>query len=126
MDTQSSPLPEGDYAIVELMGHRTLVGRISEVSRYGAALLQIEPIFQGRLLGPILHGGTGIYALTLCSAEVAAQRAPTDAAYLPRTVQAIVPPVAIAASDDDDDNLTDWLSPDDIYIENGLDGGGRD
>jgi hypothetical protein len=28
-------LPEGDYAIVELIGHQTLVGRFAEVDRFG-------------------------------------------------------------------------------------------
>lgn len=66
-DTVSTALPEGQYAIVELMGHATLIGRVEEVDRFGIKMLQIEPIFAGQLLGPVLHAGGSIYRYTPCS-----------------------------------------------------------
>ncbi|MFD2578766.1 hypothetical protein ACFSTD_09620 [Novosphingobium colocasiae] len=41
----ASALPEGEYAIVEALGHRTLVGRVAEVERFGTKMLQVEPLF---------------------------------------------------------------------------------
>ena len=38
---------DGEYAIVELFGHTTLVGRVAEVERFGAKMLALEPIFAG-------------------------------------------------------------------------------
>lgn len=43
-------LPDGQYAIVELMGHSTLVGRVTEIERFGTKLLGIEALFAGQLL----------------------------------------------------------------------------
>lgn len=87
------PHPPGDYAIVEIMGHQTLVGRIAEVTRFGAAMLQIEPIFAGVLLEPVLQGGPSIYRFTPCSADVAFARAPVEGQRyaLPAAVKARLP-----------------------------------
>jgi hypothetical protein len=85
-DEEVQPLPEGDYAIVEIMGHSTLIGRIKIMATYGTEFLQVEPIFNGRLLGPVLHGGASIYRLTMCSREIAFSRAPTKRYHLPDAV----------------------------------------
>lgn len=92
------PHPPGDYAIVEIMGHQTLIGRIAEVTRFGAGMLQIEPIFAGEILQPILQGGAAIYRLTPCSADVAFARAPkaTQRWALPDTIKATLPPALLA------------------------------
>ena len=87
--------PEGDYAIVELFGHTTLIGRIAEVERFGAKFLALEPLFNGTLLPAIFHGGAAIYRLTPCSPEVAFKRQPTHAYELPPAVVAIVPPALL-------------------------------
>jgi hypothetical protein len=87
--------PEGDYAIVELFGHTTLIGRIAEVERFGAKFLALEPLFNGTLLPAIFHGGAAIYRLTPCSPEVAFKRQPTHAYQLPPAVVAIVPPALL-------------------------------
>lgn len=84
-------LPEGEFAIVEILGHRTLIWRMSEVERFGSKLLQIEPFFGDAMLGPVLLGGGSIYQLTPCSAEVAFKRRPTMAYQLPVSVQATLP-----------------------------------
>jgi len=83
--------PDGEYAIVELMGHQTVVGRVSEVDRFGTKFLQMEPIYLGKLLTPILQGGSSIYRCTPCSAEVAFARAPTADYQLPQSVRATLP-----------------------------------
>jgi hypothetical protein len=75
-------LPDGTYAIVELLGHQTIIGRVEEVTRFGAAMMQIEPIYAGKLLAPILQGGSSLYRFTQCSREVAVRRAGVGG-YLP-------------------------------------------
>lgn len=92
-------LPDGEYAIVELLGRRTLVGRIEEVERFGSKLLRIEPIFGGALLEPVYHHGTALYGLTPCSKATALRCAPgADKAYvLPAPIRARLEPVLLAA-----------------------------
>lgn len=88
-------LPEGDYAIVEQLGHRTFVGRVLEIERFGTKMLQIEPIFAGALLGPMMIGGGSIFAFTPCTAEVAAKRGAKRLYELPASVAAMVPPALL-------------------------------
>lgn len=103
-------LPEGEYAIVELMGHATLIGRISEVERFGTKMLAMEPLFNGTLLDAVFQGGAAIYRLTPCSREVAWARQPRQPYQLPATILAIVPAAALPAPatdmvvDHDDDD----------------------
>lgn len=84
--------PPGDYAIVEILGHQTLVGRVEEVERFGGKMLRIEPIFCGLLLGPIYQGGASIYRFLPCSAEAAFARAPRRCYQLPDAVRAVQDP----------------------------------
>jgi hypothetical protein len=114
-------LPEGQYAIVELMGHTTLVGRITEIERFGTKMMGIEPLFAGQLLPVVLQGGAAIYRLTMVTPETAWKRQHTAERMwaLPDPIKAIVPaallpapaPVATKSysyedddSDDDDDS----------------------
>ncbi|MBX9859026.1 MAG: hypothetical protein K2Y20_05460 [Sphingomonas sp.] len=101
-----APLPAGDYAIVEILGHRTMVGRVTEVERFGTKLLAIEPLFDGKLLPEVLVGGSSIYQFTPCTAEVAAKRTPTRAYELPRSVAATLPPAALPAPE----KLPPWIT----------------
>lgn len=100
-DAPAAPaaLPDGEYAIVELLGHRTLVGRIVEVERFGSKLLQIEPIFAGRLLEPVYHHGSALYGLTPCTAAVAEKRAPQNDWSLPAPIRAWLEPLQITGPD---------------------------
>ena len=99
-DTDASPpLPPGEYAIVELFGHTTLVGRIAEVERFGAKMMALEPLFCGVLLPPVYHGGAAIYRLTPCSAQVAATRGPRDLWHLPASLRCIVPVALLPAEE---------------------------
>lgn len=84
-------LPAGEYAIVEIMGHRTMVGRVEEVERFGVKLLQIEPLLADKLLAPVMIGGASIYQFTPCSAAIAAERAPKEERQLPPSVRAVIP-----------------------------------
>ena len=90
-EATQATLPDGDYAIVECLGHKTLVGRVEEVERFGTKLLQVEPIFNGQLLPATLCGGGSIYAFTPCSKEVAAKRGATREYELPVSVRAAMP-----------------------------------
>lgn len=89
--TPPAEFPPGEYAIVELFGHTTLVGRFSEVERFGTKMLALEPLFRGELLSPAFHGGAAIYRLTPCSARVAWERQPQQEYQLPAAIRAIVP-----------------------------------
>lgn len=96
-ETPATPLPAGEYAIVELMGHQTVIGRVSEIERFGTKFMQIEPVYLGKLLPPILQGGPSVYRCTPCSAEVAFNRAPKADYMLPTAVRATLPVHMIAA-----------------------------
>ena len=98
----ASTLPDGEYAIAEILGHRTLIGRVTEVERFGSKLMAIEPILAGKLLPPVLIGGGSIYQFTPCSKERAAERAPTEEYYLPVSIRAALPPSALPAPSLDD------------------------
>lgn len=111
-------LPEGEFAIVEALGHRTLVGRATEIERFGTKMLQVEPFFGDVMLGPVLLGGGAIYQFTPCSAAIAFARRPQQAYQLPASVAATVPAIALPTNeelpsflgDDDDDDWVDNLT----------------
>ena len=87
----------GEWAIVELFGHTTLVGRIAEVERFGSKMLAIEPLFNGEMLPVVFHGGAAIYRLTPCDEATARERQPKSMYQLPPAIAAIVPPHALPA-----------------------------
>jgi len=95
-----SDMPAGEYAIVEALGHRTLVGRVAEVERFGTKMLQVEPLFGQVMLGPVLLGGGSIYQFTPCDAATAYARRPQQTYQLPPSVAAVVPPVALPSSEE--------------------------
>lgn len=115
MNNETTPIsvvdmPSGEYAIVEALGHRTLIGRVAEVERFGTKMLQVEPLFGDVMLGPVLLGGGSIYQFTPCSAAIAFSRRPKETYNLPPTVAAIIPPLALPNNselpsflDDEDD-----------------------
>ncbi|HWL48003.1 MAG TPA: hypothetical protein VNQ31_09845 [Sphingomonadaceae bacterium] len=109
-------LPTGEYAIVEILGHRTLVGRCEEVERFGTKMLSIEPVFDGALLPAVLIGGGSLYAFTRCSAAVALQRCHKEAWQLPASIRATLPAPALPAPEgrtSPDDDEGDGISDDD-------------
>lgn len=80
--------PPGDYAIVEILGHQTLIGRVEEADRFGGKMLRIEPIFAGVLLGPIYQSGASLYRFSPCTAAIAFANAPRQTYRLPEAVRA--------------------------------------
>lgn len=90
-------IPDGDFAIVELFGHTTLVGRITEVEQFGAKMLAIQPLFNGAELPVVLHGGAAIYRLTRVSRPIAWERQPKEEWGLPAAIKALIPPAALPA-----------------------------
>lgn len=84
-------LPSGDYCILELFGHITLVGRYREVEMIGTKMLAIEPLFCDELLPVVFHGGASVYRLTPCEAETARKYQPREAYQLPPSIRANVP-----------------------------------
>lgn len=102
-------MPDGEYAIVEALGHRTLVGRIAEIERFGTKMLQVEPLFCDVMLGPVLLGGGSIYQFTPCTAGVAFARRPQQTYNLPPSVAATIPPLALPSNEE----LPSFLSGDD-------------
>ena len=90
-ETGAPSYPPGEYAIVEIMGHTTMVGRIQEIERFGTKMLAIEPLFNGEFLTPVYQGGSSIYRLTPCSAEIAYREMPKKEWQLPTALRVIVP-----------------------------------
>jgi hypothetical protein len=72
------------WAIVELMGHNRVVGRVSEVVQYGVTQMQIDAIVPGEAeLKTQYVGGAALFRMTPCSEaqaradwSVASYRAP--------------------------------------------------
>lgn len=93
-------MPEGEYAIVEALGHRTLVGRIAEIERFGTKMLQVEPLFGDAMLGPVLLGGGSIYQFTPCTAETAWARRPRETYQLPPSIAATIPALALPSNEE--------------------------
>ena len=94
MSNEAPSFPEGEYAKVEMMGHRTLWGRVSEIERFGTKMCQVEPIYCGKLLPPILTTGSSIYCFTPVSAETAFGMAPSRAFYGDDTLRLLAAPAA--------------------------------
>lgn len=96
----ATELPEGEYAIVECLGHRTMVGRIAEVERFGTKMLQIEPMFSDVILDPVFVGGASIYQLTPCKPDVAFARRPKYPHQLPASVASVVPAAQLTRNEE--------------------------
>jgi hypothetical protein len=88
---------EGEWAIVELFGHVTLVGRIAEVDRFGVKMLAIEALFRGELLPAVFYAGAAIYRLTLVPKAIAYDNQLTESYQLPVAIRSIVPALLLAA-----------------------------
>ena len=102
-------MPEGDYAIVEALGHRTLVGRVAEVERFGTKMCQIEPLFADVMLGPVLLSGASLYQFTPCTPQQAYARRHKNEFGLPQSISDALPEGARPAP-----RLPDFLTDDDV------------
>lgn len=110
-------LPPGDYCIVELFGHTTMVGRYAEVERFGAKMMALEPLFNNTMLPAIFHGGSAIYRLTPCSAKVAWDRQPKNTYQIPQSLAATIPEALLNGPTDvgsryEEDSRDDEADPD--------------
>lgn len=112
-EVEGKQLPAGDYAIVEVLGHRTIVGRVEEVERFGTKLMAIEPLFRDVLLPAVLIGGASIYQFTPCSSETAFLRQPKNDWQLPASIRAALPLDMLPAPDGHDGH--DGAGDDDTF-----------
>lgn len=100
MADETKTYPEGEYAIVEVMGHVRHTGRWQEVERFGQKFCQVEPIQDGQFQPPILVGAASIYQMHFCTAQHAWETAPTTWEYR-RANQALLPAPSMEDEDDD-------------------------
>ncbi len=66
--------PFSGWAILELMGHRRLGGKVSEVERYGVKMCRIDipdTTTEGKMYMTQLYGGGAVYCQTMCTEEMA-------------------------------------------------------
>ena len=69
--TTNDAKPIESWAVVELMGHVTLSGRVTEENHFGSVLGRIDlPCKDGDFKTQFFHGNS-IYRLTPCTEEVA-------------------------------------------------------
>jgi hypothetical protein len=92
MSDTGKTYPPGEFAIVELLGHTTLVGRITEVEKFGTKMLAIEVCYRGALLPVVYQSGASIYRLTPVPTAVAFREQVTDPWRLPSTILAGLTP----------------------------------
>lgn len=78
MDGQTETKPETktpapEWALVEIMGHRTHAGMIVEVSRFGTALMEVREYGTEDAEPYRTHqyGGSSIFSITPCTEEYA-------------------------------------------------------
>lgn len=82
----------GQWAIVELMGHKVVAGLASEVTMYGQPMLRVDvPATEAFPPFTQIYGGSSIYCMTPVSEEVAkmaANRAQVNpiSVYMPELV----------------------------------------
>lgn len=95
------------FAIVEIMGHVTIAGRVSEQTFAGVALLRIDvPAVANREAYTKFYGPTIIYSITPCD-ETTALRAAENLNMRPvelYIVRAPSLPATVQPDDYDDDN----------------------
>jgi hypothetical protein len=99
-----------EWAIVELMGHRKLAGKVSEQTIASAAFLRIDvPEQDERPAATQFYSAGAVYAITPCTEQTARDSmaamsavAPVSRWELPQRIEA--PKVDSSAVDDDDDD----------------------
>lgn len=69
-DNASDPAPPERWAVLELLGHRRLAGRVSEVEMFGVKMGRID-VPQGERMVSQFFGGASVYSMTFVSEEAA-------------------------------------------------------
>lgn len=99
------------WAILELLGHRRLAGRVCQEEQYGAAMIRIDIPGPDGTVATQWYSPAALYALTPTTEEIARQ-----AAQLSRPepvtaweLRALEPPKRRVVEDDDDE---DDIGPD--------------
>lgn len=85
-EAHQQPQPPGEWMILELLGHRKLAGFVTEVQRYGTALIQVE-VYRGDEEAPTLvqrYSPSALFGETPC-AEAVARRFAAGSSYRPVT-----------------------------------------
>lgn len=98
------------FAILELMGHRRLAGRVKEVQQYGVTMLRLDvPGPGGAIVATQFYGGSALYCVTPCDeataiavARMSGDAAPVKAWELPRLAPARVDDGEVEGSDDEE------------------------
>ena len=106
MSEQTAP---DTWAIVELMGHVKLGGRLTEEERFGAKLGRLDiPNPTGEGFVTRFFGGASVYSITIVTEEAArvvAVRAPAPVSPWEMPKQPAALPRARQREDDDQDDL---------------------
>lgn len=84
MDTNAETSPPGIFAdatwsILELMGHRRKIGKVTQVEVFGAKMCRIEVVNIDGTFHTEFYGGSSIYACTPVSEAVARAEAARNA-----------------------------------------------
>jgi len=67
-----SDIPTGCYAIVDLMGHKRFIGRVTEEECFGSKLGRVDvPRADGTFEEPQYFGAAAVYSIRVCSEEEA-------------------------------------------------------
>lgn len=95
-----------DWCIVELFGHVTLAGRVTEQTIGGCSFIRLDvPQVNGQEAFTKLLGNGAVYSITPVSEEVA-MNAVTRLRMRPVTVYGLPQPIATVAEDHDDGEST--------------------
>lgn len=106
-----------EWAIVELMGHVKLAGRLTEVERFGSKMGRLDiPQDDGNYITQFFGGGS-VYRITAVSEDVAKavakgnQSHPVSAWDWPKALPERQPAPSIHDDSEDEDDFDDNLDP---------------
>lgn len=110
MNDPQQPPPPSDWAVLELMGHVRLAGRVSEEEKFGAKVGRIDvPV--GETYVTQYFTAASIYRLTLVGEDVAravaknlVQPVPVSAWELPKQLAASPPPDGLLGDGETEDD----------------------
>ncbi len=99
-NSAAPPPPSAEWAVVEILGHRRHVGRVTEIERFGAKFLRVDVPNRG---DPAAHGWTTIdYAPASIFSIKATSEADAIAANTPYSYGRAYAITAAPSADEDD------------------------